>query len=98
MKKVIALTTAIISQIYYICKIYLSKDKKRKLIGLIATLQILSPQQIIRKVNSHRGTALDICRGKIFAGEPCYSVLDPSLKVAYSKLFEGRFKGLAPKN
>ena len=43
MQRVIALSASILAQLYYICKVYLCKGKKMKLITLISTLQLLTP-------------------------------------------------------
>ena len=54
MNKVIALAAAILAQFYYICKTYLTKEKKKKLIGLIATLKVLSPDQLSAKIKANQ--------------------------------------------
>jgi len=46
MQRVIALSASILAQLYYLCKIHLIKDKKRKLATLISTLQLLTPKQL----------------------------------------------------
>jgi hypothetical protein len=78
MQRVIALSASILAQLYYICKVYLCKDKKRKLITLISTLQLLTPEQLAQKVNhSPYEGGLQLCKGKLYAGEQCRSVLNP---------------------
>jgi hypothetical protein len=58
MRRIVALGVAILAQLYYICKTYLSKEKKRRMISLIATLQVLTPQQIAKKLSTHQSQDL----------------------------------------
>ena len=63
------MTAAIIAQIYYLLKTHLARSKKKKLMTLISTLQVLSPSQLIDKLQHSNGPEItQLCKGKIYAG------------------------------
>lgn len=49
MRRIVLMSAAILAQIYYFLKTYLTKMKKKKLITLINTMQIITPAQLVNK-------------------------------------------------
>lgn len=62
-------------------------------------MKVLSPHQLISKLKEIKQDKLfELCKGKIYASEPCNSVLKPQLQVVYSSLFEGQFTSTPSKS
>jgi len=51
----IALSVAILTQIYYLVKGYMIRQKKKKLIERIKALKVCSPKEIITKLQLNDG-------------------------------------------
>ena len=49
MRRIVLMSAAILAQIYYFLKTYLTKMKKKKPITLINTMQIITPAQLVNK-------------------------------------------------
>lgn len=99
MRKILFMTTAILGQLYYFIRNYLTRQKNKKLITLLYTMKVLSPNQLINKLKSIKQDKLfELCKGKIYASEPCHSVLKPQLQVVYSSLFQGPYSSTPSKS
>lgn len=62
-------------------------------------MKVLSPNQLINKLKIIKQDKLfELCKGKIYASEPCHSVLKPQLQVVYSSLFEGPYSSTPSKS
>jgi hypothetical protein len=84
---ILALSAAIIAHVYYIIRTCVLRRKKMSLISRIAGLRVFSPRELAERLVHAEGKREALCAGKIYAGEPCKSILKPSLGVVCSGLY-----------
>jgi hypothetical protein len=74
-----------VNQLYHS---HLKRAKKLKLLHRIIEILPLSPSQLAQKVAKCGGAELlQICKGRVSAGEPTTSILNSAKRVLYSKLY-----------